>query len=88
MQISFVMLLFSDQISGRGKSFHGGQTASGGRSPALPCGRKPEIVLLNLKKFLSDSIIMPSFMTVGRQMPESDRGRGGGFFASYTPHTF
>ena len=30
MQISIVMLLFSDQISGRGKSFQGGQTASGG----------------------------------------------------------
>ena len=30
MQISFVMLLFSEQISGRGKSFQGGgQTASG-----------------------------------------------------------
>ena len=32
MQISFVMLLFSDQISGRGKSlWGGGQTASGWR---------------------------------------------------------
>ena len=37
MQISFVMLLFSDQILGRGKSFLGGQTVSG----APPCGRKP-----------------------------------------------
>ena len=25
MQISFVMLLFSDQLSGRGKSFQGGK---------------------------------------------------------------
>ena len=33
MQISIVILLFSDQISGRGKSFQGGQTASGGRPP-------------------------------------------------------
>ena len=33
MQICFVMLLFSDQISGRGKSFQGGR----------PCGRKPGI---------------------------------------------
>ena len=33
MQISFVMLLFLDQNSGRGKSFQGGQTASGG----TPC---------------------------------------------------
>ena len=31
------MLLFSDQISGRGESFQGGQTVSGG----APCGRKP-----------------------------------------------
>ena len=33
MQISFIMLLFSDQISGRGKSLHGrgggGQAVSG-----------------------------------------------------------
>ena len=40
MKISFVMLLFSDQISGGGKSLQGGQTASGGALP--PCGRKPE----------------------------------------------
>ena len=32
MQISIVMLLFSDQISGRGKSFQGGK---------LPQGRPP-----------------------------------------------
>ena len=40
MQISIVILLFSDQISGRGKSFQGGQTASGGRQTAsggAPC---------------------------------------------------
>ena len=30
MQISFVMLLFSDQISGRGKSFEGGKLPQGG----------------------------------------------------------
>ena len=34
MQISIVILLFSDQISGRGESFQGGQTASGGAPPA------------------------------------------------------
>ena len=39
MQISIVILLFSDQISGRGKSFQGEQTASGGAPlPALPVG--------------------------------------------------
>ena len=32
------------------------------------------------EKFLPHSIIIPSFMTVGSQMPELDRG-GGGFFA-------
>ena len=31
MQISIIILLCSDQISGRGKSFQGGQTALGGR---------------------------------------------------------
>ena len=36
MQISIVMLLFSDQISGRGTSFQGGQTASGGGAPCPP----------------------------------------------------
>ena len=35
MQISIVMLLFSDQISGRGKSYQG-ETASGGRPLAPP----------------------------------------------------
>ena len=33
MQMSFVMLLFSDQISGRGKSFQEGKLAQGGRPP-------------------------------------------------------
>ena len=39
MQISIVILLFSDQISGRGESFQGG----GGKlsQGAPPCGRKP-----------------------------------------------
>ena len=35
MQISFVMLLFSDQISGRGKTFQGGAPCPYGRKPAL-----------------------------------------------------
>ena len=39
LQISFVMLLFSDQISGRGKSFQGGLPQGG--HPLPPCGRKP-----------------------------------------------
>ena len=42
MQISFVMLLFSDQISGRGKSLQGGKTASGGRP--LPPWKKARVV--------------------------------------------
>ena len=42
MQISFVMLLFSDQISGRGKSFQGGNCLRGAL-PCPPCGRKPVI---------------------------------------------
>ena len=33
------------------------------------------------EKFLPHSIIIPSFMTIGSQMPELDWG-GGGFFAS------
>ena len=48
MQISFVMLLFSDQISGGGKSLQEGQTASGG----APCGRKP--AFLNACQDLKD----------------------------------
>ena len=35
MQISIVILLFLDQISGKGKSFQGGKTASGG-TPLCP----------------------------------------------------
>ena len=35
------------------------------------------------EKFIPHSIIIPSFMTIGSQMPELDRG-GGGFFAP--PH--
>ena len=46
------------------------------------------------EKFLPHSIIIPSFMTIGSQMPELDRQRGGGgaFCPSYkigiqnTPH--
>ena len=37
MLISIVMLLFSDQISGRSKSFQGGKLPQG----VPPCGRKP-----------------------------------------------
>ena len=44
MHISIVILLFSDQISGRG-----GQIASGGAPPA-PCGRKPVIDIGFAKK--------------------------------------
>ena len=33
------------------------------------------------EKFLPHSIIIPSFMSVGSQMPELDRGGGGSFFA-------
>ena len=33
MQISFVMLLFTDQISGRGKGFQGGKLPQGGAPP-------------------------------------------------------
>ena len=52
MQISFVMLLFSDQISGRGKSFQGGQTASGGanclRGGAPPVEESQVRVITNM----------------------------------------
>ena len=36
VQISFVMLLFSDQMSGRGKSFQGDKLPQGGVPPAPP----------------------------------------------------
>ena len=65
MQISFVMLLFLDQISGRGKSFQGGQTASGGH-PLPPCGRKPE----NESEFFKNS-----FETVFRASKSRNRGQ-------------
>ena len=46
MQISIVILLFSDQISGRGKSFQrGGELPQG--APLPPCGRKPEHFVVN-----------------------------------------
>ena len=35
MQISFVMLLFSDQISGRGNNFQGGKLPPGASLPPL-----------------------------------------------------
>ena len=35
MQISIVILLFLDQISGRGKSFEGGKLRQGGAPPPL-----------------------------------------------------
>ena len=44
MQISTVILLFSDQISGMGKSFQGGQTASRG-APRPPVGESQDIVI-------------------------------------------
>ena len=40
MQISIVILLFSDQISGRGKSFQRGENCLRGR-PLPPCGKTP-----------------------------------------------
>ena len=45
MLISIVMLLFSDQISGRGKSFQvgGGKLAQGG-TPLPPRGKKPVLL--------------------------------------------
>ena len=46
MQISIVILLFSDQISGRGKSFQGGKRPQEG-APLPPCGRKPEALATN-----------------------------------------
>ena len=33
------------------------------------------------EKFSPHNIIIPSFMTIGNQMPELDGGGGGGFFA-------
>ena len=59
MQISIVMLLFSDQISGRDKSFQvGGQTASGG-TPLPPHGRKPAllkiVVALHNARFMTSA---------------------------------
>ena len=50
MQISFVMLLFSDQISGRGKSFQGGQTASGGRPLPPPVEESQELLYGDYKR--------------------------------------
>ena len=42
MQISIVILLFSDQISRKGKSFQGGQTTSG-RHPLPPLWEKASL---------------------------------------------
>ena len=49
MQISFVMLIFlllSDQILGGESPKERGQTASGGRSPATHCERKPGLSVI------------------------------------------
>ena len=57
MQISSVMLLFSDQNSGRGKSFQGGKLPQG----VPPCGRKPATVLNTPKALMiSPTCIMTS----------------------------
>ena len=42
MQISIVILLFSDQISGRGKSFQGSKLPQGG-TPCTPLWKKASI---------------------------------------------
>ena len=44
----------------------------------------PRIILLNLKKILPYSMIIPSFMTVGSQMPELDQE--GAFLSPPPPH--
>ena len=41
MQISIVVLLFSDQTSGRGKVFKGGQLPQG--APPAPLWEKPDL---------------------------------------------
>ena len=48
MQISFVMLLFSDQISGRGKSFRGGGKLPQGGAPCPPLWKKASIINCHL----------------------------------------
>ena len=48
MNISFVMLLFSDQISGGGKGLGGGGGKLPQRAPSAPCGRKPDFNLRSL----------------------------------------
>ena len=51
MQISIVILLFSDQILGRGKSFQGGKLPQGGTPLRPPCGRKPVLNFRKVTKF-------------------------------------
>ena len=45
MQISSVMLLFSDQISGRSKNFQGGKLPQGGR-PLTPLWKEADNICL------------------------------------------
>ena len=60
MQISVVILLFSDQISRRGESFQGGADCLRGAPPRPrpPCGRKPEFLeVVLLKKITSLQLV-------------------------------
>ena len=52
MQISFVMLLFSGQISRRGKSFRGGKLPQGG-APLPPVEESQELLYGDYKKITS-----------------------------------
>ena len=45
MQISSVMLLFSDQISGRGKSFQGGKLPQGGAPCPSPVEESQKVLI-------------------------------------------
>ena len=46
---SIVILLFSDQISGRGKSFQGDKLPRGGRPPCPPVEESQQIMKISLK---------------------------------------
>ena len=61
--ISIVMLLFSDQISGRGKSFQGGETASGG----APCPPSVEESQKTMPKNLQDFTLAISAWKTGEK---------------------